>query len=161
MKAIKKQQPHPPRLPPYHALPRMSLNVTNTLVVRGAYGMVWIKNEDGSWERYMTGRQTSEDYLKSLAQEAAGPNTDNSDDGESTGSYIGIMVGLVIGSAAGTILIGAIIALVVFGVRRVRAKRRTKNLASAYLVINEQTDTGGLTAHSHGSTASAAGNSNV
>ena len=55
MANIKQQLPHPPKLPSYHTLPHMSLNVTNTLVVKGAYGIVWIKSEDGTWEQYNEG----------------------------------------------------------------------------------------------------------
>ena len=80
MKAIKKEQPHPPILPPYHALPRMSINVTNSLVVKGAYGTVWIKNEDGSWVEYKSNPQTSEQFLNAHAKDGC-PSTDSSNDG--------------------------------------------------------------------------------
>ena len=143
MATIKKQLPHPPRLPPYHALPRMSLNVTNTLVVKGAYGIVWIKSEDGTWEQYNEGRQTSKEYLMSLANEAAGPSNNNNN-GASGGS-IAVLVGIVVGSIAGTVLVGALIALMVFGIRKVKSKRilRRNNGTSSsatYLVINDETD---------------------
>ena len=160
-------QPQPPKLPPYHALPRMSLNVTNTLVVRGTNGKVWIKNDDGTWQEYKDGQQTSKEYLISLAQEAASPNNnednDNTDNGDNSGGSIAVMVGVVIGSVAGTVLVGAAIALVVFGIRKVKHSRRVRRgneqcSSSAYLVINDETDS---TARSHGSTDTAACNSNV
>ena len=160
--AIMKQQPHPPRLPPYHALPRMSHNVTNTLIVKGNNGRVWIKNEDGTWVRYRDGQQTSQEYLMSLAQEAAGPPPSDDDDTDNNkGGSIGIMIGVVIGSVASTILVGALIALLVFGIRKAKSASRSKriqqsgnNSSSAYLVINDES---GTTAHrnSHGSTDSA------
>ena len=160
--AIMKQQPHPPRLPPYHALPRMSHNVTNTLIVKGNNGRVWIKNEDGAWVRYRDGQQTSQEYLMSLAQEAAGPPPSDDDETDNNkGGSIGIMIGVVIGSVASTILVGALIALLVFGIRKAKSASRSKrilqsgnNSSSAYLVINDESDT---TAHrnSHGSTDSA------
>ena len=157
-----KQQPHPPRLPPYHALPRMSHNVTNTLIVKGNNGRVWIKNEDGAWVRYRDGQQTSQEYLMSLAQEAAGPPpSDDHDTDNNKGGSIGIIIGVVIGSVASTVLVGALIALLVFGIRKAKSASRSKrilqsgnNSSSAYLVINDESDT---TAHrnSHGSTDSA------
>ena len=158
-------QPQPPKLPPYHALPHMSLNVTNTLVVRGTNGKVWIKNDDGTWQEYKDGQQTSKEYLMSLAQEAASPNNnddnDNTDNDDNSGGSIAVMVGVVIGSVAGTVLVGAAIALVVFGIRKVKHSRRVRRgneqrSSSAYLVINDETDS---TACSHGSTDTA--NSNV
>ena len=71
------------------------------------------------------------------------------------------MVGVVIVSIAGTVLVGAAIALVVFGIRKVKHSRRVRRgneqrSSSAYLVINDETDS---TACSHGSTDTA--NSNV
>ena len=158
-------QPQPPKLPPYHALPRMSLNVTNTLVVRGTNGKVWIKNDDGTWQEYKDGQQTSKEYLMSLAQEAASPNNNNdngnTDNGDNSGGSIAVMVGVVIGSVAGTVLVGAVIMLLVFGIRKVKHSRRVRRgneqrSSSAYLVINDETDS---TARSHGSTDTA--NSNV
>ena len=158
--AIMKQQPHPPRLPPYHAIPRMSHNVTNTLVVKGNNGRVWIKNEDGTWIRYRDGQQTSKEYLMSLAREAAGPQSNDNTDNDGSGS-IGIMVGVVIGSVASTVLVGALIALLVFGIRKAKSASKSKRLlrsgnnssTSAYLVINDEGDT--TARHSHGSTDSA------
>ena len=163
--AIKKQQPHPPRLPPYHALPRMSLNVTNTLVVKGTNGIVWIKTGDGTWQEYTDNHQTSKEYLMSLAQEAAGPppsgdNTDN--DSSSSGGSIGILIGVVIGSVASTVLVGALIALLVFGIRKAKSASKSKRLlqsgnnssTAAYSAINDEGDTTAQR-HSHGSTDSA------
>ena len=158
-------QPQPPKLPPYHAIPHMSLNVTNTLVVRGTNGKVWIKNDDGTWQEYKDGQQTSKEYLMSLAQEAASPNNnndnDNTDNDDNSGGSIAVMVGVVIGSIAGTVLVGAAIVLVVFGIRKVKHSRRVRRgneqrSSSAYLVINDETDS---TSRSHGSTDTA--NSNV
>ena len=141
------------------SLPRMSHNVTNTLIVKGNNGRVWIKNKDGAWVRYRDGQQTSQEYLMSLAQEAVGPPP--SDDGDTDNDSIGIMIGVVIGSVASTVLVGALIALLVFGIRKAKSASRSKcllqsgnNSSSAYLVINDESDT---TAHrnSHGSTDSA------
>ena len=84
----------------------MLLNVTNTLVVKGAraYGIVWIKSEDGTWEQYNEGRQMSKEYLVLLAHEAAGPSNDNNN-GASGGS-ITVFVGIFIGFIASTVLVG-------------------------------------------------------
>ena len=128
------------------------------LIVKGNNGKVWIKNEDGTWVRYRDGQQTSQEYLMSLAQEAAGPPPSDDDDTDNGGGSIGIMIGVVIGSVASTILVGALIALLVFGIRKAKSASRSKrilqsgnNSSSAYLVINDESDT---TAHrnSHGST---------
>ena len=79
----------------------------------------------------------------SLANEAAGPSNDNNN-GASGGS-IAVLVGIVVGSIAGTVLVGALIALMVFGIRKVKSKRllRRNNGTSSsatYLVINDETD---------------------
>ena len=134
--AIMKQQPHPPRLPPYHALPRMSHNVTNTLIVKGNNGRVWIKNEDGAWVRYRDGQQTSQEYLMSLAQEAAGPPPSDDDDTDNNnGGSIGIVIGVVIGSVASTILVGALIALLVFGIRKAKSASKSKRIHVVYYKV--------------------------
>ena len=146
--AIKKQQPHPPRLPPYHALPRMSLNVTNILVVRGTNGKVWIKTGDGIWQEYTDNQQTSQDYLKTLAQEAAGPSSPNGGDNmNNDNGSVGVIIGVAIGSVASTILVGALIALLVFGIRKAKSASKSRSLKQAdrassssrsYLVINDE-----------------------
>ena len=96
----------------------------------------------------------------SLAREAAaaGPSpSDDNMDNDGTGS-IGIMIGVVIGSVAGTVIFGALIALLVFGLRKASKSKRLlrsgNNSSKAdYLAINDE---GNATAHhSHGSTDSA------
>ena len=118
MATVKKQLPHPPRISPYHALPHMSLNVTNALVVKGAYGIVWVKSEDGTCVG--GGRQTSKEYLMLLAHEAAG-SSNGSNYGASGGS-ITVFVGIVVESIASTALVGALIALMVFEICKVKSK---------------------------------------
>ena len=122
--------------------------MTNTLVVKGAYGIVWIKSKDGTWEQYNEGRQTIKEYLMLLAHEAAGSSNSGA-----SGSSIAVFVGIVIGSIAGTVLVGALIALMVFEICKVKSKRilrRNNDTSSSatYFAVNDETDS---VAYTHGS----------
>ena len=94
------------------------------------------------WQEYTDNHQTSKEYIMSLAREAAGPPSNDNTDNNGSGS-IGIMIGVVIGSVASTVLVGALIALLVFGIRKAKSVSKSKRLmradtsSKAYLVIND------------------------
>ena len=60
---------------------------------------------------------------------------------------VGIIIGVAIGSVASTVLVGALIALLVFGIRKAKSASRSRSLKQAdressssrsYLVINDE-----------------------
>ena len=67
MATVKKQLLHPPRLPPYYALPHMPLNVTKALVVKGTNVIVWVKSEDGTCVGGVQRRSTDEQGVLNVA----------------------------------------------------------------------------------------------
>ena len=111
----------------------MSHNVTNTLVVRGMYGTIWLKKKDGTWEKYEDNQKIlSKEYLKSLATEAVGNS-----------NSAGMIAGIVLASVFGTSLLGVAIALMTFGVckaRRSRRKQERGNTSTEYLVLHDDND---------------------
>ena len=75
MNAIKKEQPHPPRLPPFHSFAHVHSNVTNTLVIKGLNGKVWYKSgKDGTWKQYTARKPTGKEFLDHLLNKTS-PNT--------------------------------------------------------------------------------------
>ena len=85
----------------------------------------------------------------SLAHEAAGPSNDNNNG--ASGGTIAVFVGIAVGSIAGTVLVGALIALMVFGIRKVKSKRlslrRNNGTISSTFAINNETDSAALGTH--------------
>ena len=52
---------HPPKLPPFHSKPGLKMNLTQAYVIQGPYGDIWVRTDQGYWERAdnttMTGKQ--------------------------------------------------------------------------------------------------------
>ena len=126
------------KLPPFRKRPNYRANVTDTLVVFGLYGHIWIKNTDGNWERMDSGSDDGQALLLTLTGNGGGggdpsPSTDDNNEALSNGVVASL-------SVIGTVLLGAMIVLTVF-LGRVAYKHRKKVQGSQdqndYLQINE------------------------
>ena len=54
----------PPKLPPYNIKAGLSSsNITNTLVIQGPNGQIWLKGNDGTWQKYTDGQYTARQYF--------------------------------------------------------------------------------------------------
>ena len=131
VEAFKKQLPHPPRLPPYKIKADLSINVSNTLVITGPYGSLWVKETDGTWTKYTEGQYTSgTSYLKSLSSngQVVDPITGNV---ESASTSRAVIAGLIIGTVITTLLTVAFIAFAVFGVKKYKRRQKMKKMKSS------------------------------
>ena len=138
--------PRPPIVPPYRMKPPMTVNKTESLVIFGPYGKIWVKNDDGSWFEFKNDSVSGSDYLQSLfvkEQDIVIPtelptNVTMSDDTSSPSYYTGGEVaGIVIGSLLSTALCIAFIAAVGCGVKKYKKKRIARKDAVLYLDKSE------------------------
>ena len=133
VEAFKKQSPHPPRLPPYKVKAALTVNMSNTLVIKGPYGSVWVKGENGEWSQYTNGQYNDGvEYVESLESENVNPITGKK---ESRSATYGQFAGVVIGTFIGTILCVVFIAIIGWRVSKCRKHRRIKLLSQPYLDI--------------------------
>ena len=103
--AFKKQLPHPAKLPPYEDTSELTVNVSDTLVLVGPYGSVWVKEENGTWTKY-----TETEYNNGL-QLAETLQSTNSGTGnkENKAAKIGELVGVIIGTIFCTLIFVVVI----------------------------------------------------
>uniref|UniRef100_A0A1X7TYP7 Uncharacterized protein n=2 Tax=Amphimedon queenslandica TaxID=400682 RepID=A0A1X7TYP7_AMPQE len=133
--------PRPPLVPPYKMKPPMTVNKTESLVIFGPYGKIWVKNDDGSWFEYKNDSVSGSDYLQSLfvkeddiAIPTELPTTSSPSHTYYTG---GEVAGIVIGSFFSTALCIAFIAAVGCGVKKYKKKRIARKEAGCYLDKSE------------------------
>lgn len=130
---FRKQEPHPPRIPPYKVKADLSVNVSKTLAITGPYGSLWVKGSNGEWFEYNKGQYTSGvDYLKSLSTDSVNPITGNV---ESKNATRGELVGVVIGTVIGTLISVVFVVLVLVGIKKYQ-KRRNRKLLSTQAYTN-------------------------
>ena len=58
--------PKPPIVPPYRMKPPMTVNKTESLVIFGPYGKIWVKDDNGGWFEFKNDSVIGSDYLQSL-----------------------------------------------------------------------------------------------
>ncbi|XP_011405693.1 PREDICTED: macrophage-expressed gene 1 protein-like [Amphimedon queenslandica] len=141
--------PRPPLVPPYKMKPPMTVNKTESLVIFGPYGKIWVKDDDGSWFEYKNDSVSGPDYLQSLfvkEDDIATPtelptNATVSNDTTSSPSHSyytgGEVAGIVIGLIFSTALCVAFIAAVGCGVKKYKKKRIARKEAVLYLDKSE------------------------
>ena len=110
-----------PRLPPFRKIPKYKNNVTDTLVMFGLYGSVWVKNDDGGWDKIDS---ESDNGLALLANLDTKPPTADGVSKELPGGGVAAI------SIVSTVVLGVLIAVVVF-LGRWAFKRRKGASASA------------------------------
>ena len=123
--AFKKQLPHPAKLPPYEDTSELSVNVSDTLVLVGPYGSVWVKEENGTWTKYTETEYNNEQQLPQTSQ-----NT-NSGTGskENKAGKIGELVGIIIGTIICTLIFVVVIGC---GVSKYRKRKHSKKSRPDY-----------------------------
>ena len=143
----------PPKLPPYNIKPGLSSsNITNTLVIQGPNGQIWLRNDNGTWQKYTDGQYTARQYFtesimqmfdltpastnesSSLAIGLSSPTT-----GASYGTGKGEIAGIVIGTFIATLIFVGVIAIIgssVLKVRKHRMKGSYHGTNTSYLSIN-------------------------
>ena len=137
----------PPQLPPFHSKPGLKLNLTQSLVIQGPYGDLWIRNTGGNWVRANENKVTGEEVLQHLsARSVPGGNSPNpivvtdNKDGLSAGVSAAI-------SSVVTMFVCTLIVLAVFGVYGIWKRKKRMNVSSSiartYSSINEDHDDGG------------------
>ena len=133
--------PRPPLVPPYKMKPPMTVNKTESLVIFGPYGKIWVKNNDGSWFEYKNDSVSGPDYLKSLfvkEDDIVKPTELPTTSSPSHSYYTGAEVaGIVIGSVFSTALCIAFIAAVGCGVKKYKKKHIARKEAVLYLDKSE------------------------
>uniref|UniRef100_A0A1X7U9Y0 Uncharacterized protein n=1 Tax=Amphimedon queenslandica TaxID=400682 RepID=A0A1X7U9Y0_AMPQE len=145
--------PRPPLVPPYKMKPPMTVNKTESLVIFGPYGKIWVKDDDGSWFEYKNDSVSGPDYFQSLfvkeddiviPPELPPNNATVSDDTTSSPSHSyytgGEVAGIVIGSFFSTALCLAFIAAVGCGIKKYKKKRIARKEAVLYW---DKCETGG------------------
>ena len=109
----------PVKLPPFRKHPKYKTNVTDALVVFGVYGRIWVKNEDGLWDRMSAGSSTGQELLTVLGASIS-PSSDDSGSNPD-----GLIAGVTV---LGTVMLGILVALLVFTGRTVYKRRRRNNV---------------------------------
>ena len=117
IRSLMAQEPHSPILPPFKIKAGLSLNVSDTLVIQGPYGTVWVKGSDGQWTRDNNGQTTGQEYLDSLSiQTAVAANK----------SVKGQLAGIVVGTIIGTLVFVVFIFIIGCGVNKFRKHKKKK-----------------------------------
>ena len=132
----------PPKLPPFHSKPGLKKNLTQSMVIQGPYGELWIRNDQGSWIKTNRNTITGEQVLEHLSANGATAkidsfSTDHSteehdhDEGLSAGASAAI-------SSVATLFFCTLVVLAIFGVYGIWKHRKTKliKLTRAYSSID-------------------------
>lgn len=136
-----------PRLPPYKSKPSSPKNKTETVMIMGAYGELWLKNESGDWVKSNTHEDvdTGDELMALLLtpEEASDlPSTEPiSSGGLSAGAIVGITIAAVVVAATTVVVI-------VYGLYGILRKKKGKSLSksfhasatTSYLAINSTTE---------------------
>ena len=131
--AFKSDRLLPVKLPPFRRRPNYKANVTDTLVVFGLYGQIWMKSSAGVWEKMESGSVSGQALLDTLVGGGGGNGQPSNSQDESLSNGVVALLSILV-----TVLLGAMIAITVFLGRAVY-KRRQKSQAirNDYLHINE------------------------
>ena len=134
--AFKPNTLYAPKLPPFRKHPKYKNNVTDTLVMFGVYGQIWVKNDNGDWEKIAIGNEDGQSLLDRL---------DITSTGMESGSGGGLpAVAVAVLSIVSTVVLGIIIVVAIFVGRKVVKKRKAKK-ADSYMAINDSADQQGST----------------
>ena len=114
--AFKPNTIYAPKLPPFRKHPKYKSNVTEALVMFGVYGQVWVKNDQGKWEKIRSGKDDGRDLLSSFDRNLV----PMSDESLPSGSMAAISLSVIFTVFAGV----AICALIMLG-RKVYKLQKT------------------------------------
>lgn len=126
----------PPKIPPYHSRPGLKVNITQSMVIQGPYGDIWVRNEQGNWmsvnNNDITGEDVLNDYYGVVSAGTSSTAAEGavSSNGSSTSS--GTIAVIVIGSALGGALIMGL--CTVLGTITVKQYKKRKQAAAGECV---------------------------
>ena len=137
--AFKQQGLRPAKLPPFHKHPKYKANVTDTLVIFGVYGTIWVKNTDGQWviASSDSSSSTGQELLKAVFPEGSSNTNGGGGDEDKEEGLSNAVVATA--SVMGTLLLCTLIVVIVFMGRcafRMRRKIKTHGQQS-YMEIND------------------------
>ena len=124
-------------LPPFKIKAGLSLNVSETLVIQGPYGTVWVKGNDGQWTQDDNEQTTGQEYLDSLSIQTATQVTVDK-------SVKGQLAGIVVGTIIGTLVFVVFIFIIGCGVNKFRKHKKEKR--SEYIDLENSGEIRELTA---------------
>lgn len=136
-----------PKLPPFRSKPGLKKNLTQSLVIQGPYGDIWIRSDNGDWVKVDSNQVTGEELLEHLAGNSITPTTDPvSDTSKSVGISAGVSAGISVGV---TFFVCTVIIVAIFGIYGLWRRRKFKRtrlpsvtVSRNYLSISEdETDT--------------------
>jgi hypothetical protein len=138
-----------PTLPPYRSQPSLKKNLTQSLVIQGPYGEIWVKDENGDWVEVNGQPVTGKQLLDYLAPESSVPyhsaTTDPNTGGDGDGGSVAVPV---VVSIIGTLIVCTVIIAIVFGSYKLWKKKKQMSglklrgvCEDNYIRINED-DTG-------------------
>ena len=126
----------PPRLPPFRNKPNLKLNISQSLVILGPYGRMWLRDEDGNWVKHDQSSMTGDELLDYLNGNGEAPHPSGGSAGNlspGASSAISIVATLLLCS-----IIAAIVLVVTLNVARKKRKKREAAQLGAYLEIPEE-----------------------
>ena len=146
-KFISDYSPKPPKLPPFHSKSNLKMNITQSLVIQGPYGELWVRNIEGNWVRTDQNTVTGQEVLEHLSINDGGdtpttpPLVDKNDKGGMSAAVSAAI------SSVLTFFVCTLVVLAVFGIYGVWKRKKSKysNLPSSvtsrtYASINEGHD---------------------
>lgn len=135
-----------PTLPPYRTKAILKKNLTQSLVIQGAYGEIWVKNEQGNWvedqSQMLSGNQLLQKFFTTGEGTASVIPPSQIDDHNSNGKSAAVSAGISVGA---TLFACTLIAVAILGAYSVwKRKKQRKRLRgnSNYLRIAEDVPAG-------------------
>ena len=126
----------PPRLPPFHDKPGLKMNLSQSMVIQGPYGDVWIRDALGKWVTVNDNDMTGEEVLEYLVSSSRGisPSPSGSSDGntDAANSLSGLGTAMIVVCAVLSVTL--IVVIVIFGVYVLRVTRKGKRSVSSVTI---------------------------
>ena len=128
-----------PTLPPYRSQPDLKKNLTQSLVIQGPYGEIWIKDENGDWVEegpQLTGKELLQYFSADSTQ--AGVTTISPNNGDNDNPSTASTVASVLITAVVTFFVCTLLIIGVFGSYKLW-KRRKQGRGNLSLMNNNYT----------------------
>ena len=129
----------PPKIPPFHSKPGLKVNISQSMVIQGPYGELWIRDDQGHWitanKNTVTGKEVLEHFASrdenSLPSSAG---IDQGDDDSDYGSPSAVVTVLIVTTCilAATL----VVILVVFSVYSIRKYKRVRGKHVSSTIIS-------------------------
>ncbi len=115
-----------PKLPPFHSKPCLKVNMTQSMVMQGPYGELWVRDDRGNWMNANSDRMTGEEVLEHLAAMSStlSPSTSNIISGNNqdrSGDISAVTIGLA--ACVSVLIVALVIVFIVIGVYFIKKKK--------------------------------------